>query len=369
MPRSTVPGILVLKTAALGDVLRTTSILPGLAQQSPGARVLWVTGRGARDLVAGHRLVHSVLEVDPGDRSSIAEIERELASRRWDWVLSFDDEEELAALAARLSCERLSGAYLDEHGVRRYTSDVAPWFDMGLLSVHGKAQADRLKIANRRSHPEIFASMLGLAMGRPELELDERAKGFAREFAARHGLAGHRPIVGLNTGAGGRWPSKELPVERTIELVRLLRAEHGEEATFLVFGGPAEKARNAAILEGLARLEPRPRFFDTGTRNSVLEFAALVSLCGLVVASDSLALHVAIARARRVVSFFAPTSAAEIELYGLGEKVVSTAPDACSYRPDADNSSITPERLAAAVGRVLASGHPAGWTLNMRWEN
>ena len=37
-----------------------------------------------------------------------------------------------------------------------------------------------------------------------------------------------------------------------------------------------------------------------------------------------------------------------------GEKVASTSPDYCSYRPDADNSSITPERLVEAALRVLA---------------
>ena len=61
----------------------------------------------------------------------------------------------------------------------------------------------------------------------------------------------------------------------------------------------------------------------------------------------------AIALDVRVVAFFAPTSAAEIELYHLGEKVISTAPDYCSYRADADNSSITPERLRDAVLRQI----------------
>ena len=59
---------------------------------------------------------------------------------------------------------------------------------------------------------------------------------------------------------------------------------------------------------------------------------------------------------RSVVVFFAPTSAAEIELYGRGEKVVSTSADYCSYKADADNSSITAERLCAAVVRQLELG-------------
>ena len=61
----------------------------------------------------------------------------------------------------------------------------------------------------------------------------------------------------------------------------------------------------------------------------------------------------AVALDRRVVVFFAPTSAAEIELYGRGEKVASTAPDACSYRPDADTATLTVERLVPPVLRQL----------------
>ncbi len=54
-----------------------------------------------------------------------------------------------------------------------------------------------------------------------------------------------------------------------------------------------------------------------------------------------------------VLAFFAPTSAAEIELYGRGEKVASTAPDYCSYRPDADTTTVTVDRLAPAALRLL----------------
>jgi hypothetical protein len=56
-----------------------------------------------------------------------------------------------------------------------------------------------------------------------------------------------------------------------------------------------------------------------------------------------------------MVTFFAPTSAAEIDLFGLGEKVASTSADYCSYRAEVDRSTITVERLVAASLRVLAA--------------
>jgi heptosyltransferase-2 len=56
-----------------------------------------------------------------------------------------------------------------------------------------------------------------------------------------------------------------------------------------------------------------------------------VNLCRVVVTSDSLALHLAVALRRRVVAFFYPTSAAEIELCGRGVKIVGEGRSYCSY--------------------------------------
>lgn len=349
-------SILFLKTGALGDVLRTTSVLPGLKARHGEVHVVWVTHPAAVDLVRTHPLVDEILPVDPRDSAGVERARARLASRSWDRVLSLDDEEPMCALASAIPCRHLSGAFLGEGGRRTYTPDVAAWFDMGLLSVHGKERADALKVANRRSHPEIFAEMLGVAMGRPRLELPQRQRAWARARFEDWGVGGSDPVVGLNTGAGGRWPSKALPEERVVALARAVAAERGGGVRFLVMGGPEERGRNDRLLEALADLGA----VDAGTENSLLEFAALIDRADLVVTSDSLALHMAVARRTRLVAFFAPTSAAEIELYGEGEKVVSTAPDACSYRPDADTSTLTVERLAAAVGRQLQAWEAGG---------
>lgn len=346
-------SILIVKTGALGDVLRTTSILPGLAERHPGCRVTWVTAPAALDLVRLNPLVAEVVALDVKSPERVAAVGRDLARTRWDRVLSFDDEEPLCRLASALPANELSGAYLSADGQRVYTADVGPWFDMGLLSVHGKQRADALKVANQRSHPAIFADMLGIRMGKPTLVLDAAARAFAARFADSHALGARGRVIGLNTGAGGRWHSKTLSVEKTAALARILHEELGGAVTFLLLGGPGELERNQAIVAALQR---EVRLVDAGCDNALLEFAALVECCDLLVSSDSLALHVAVALDVRCVVFFAPTSAAEIELYGLGEKVVSTAADYCSYKPDADVSSITAERVAQAVLRQLSRG-------------
>jgi heptosyltransferase-2 len=347
--------ILIVKTGALGDVLRTTSILPGLSRKHPRARVHWLTATGAVDLVRLHPLVAEVSAVDPKNAADVASMAERLAKLPRDWLISLDDEEPLCRLAARVPARRLSGAFARPDGQRAYSADVAPWFDMGLLSVHGKQRADELKLANRKSHPRIYAEMLGIEMGAPELPGEPAAEGRAKAFAERTGLRERGPVLGLNTGAGGRWTSKTLSPARTAAIARHLDRVLAGGLTFLLLGGRDEAARNQRILELVG---PKPRLIDGGTENSLMEFAGLVGLCDCLLTSDSLALHVALARCVRCVAFFAPTSAAEIELYGLGEKVASTAPDACSYRPDADTSTLTIERLCAALLRQLSRGGP-----------
>lgn len=349
--------ILILKTGALGDVLRTTSILPGLRQRYGSTVVTWLTAPAARDLVRLHPLVDTVLTAKPDDASGLDDLGASLAATDFDRVISLDDEEPLCALATRLADPVarpgvLSGAYFGLDGQRAYTDDVSPWFDMGLLSRFGKQRADELKVANQRSHAAIYAEMLGIEMGEPELPLDADAESFGREFHGRLTAEfGERTWIGLNTGSGGRWESKKLSVERTIELSAGVAAGRDEPVGFVVLGGPEERERNGQLVAGLT--ERGLTAVDGGTENSLLEFAGLVDGLALLVTSDSLALHVAVARRVPVMSFFAPTSAAEIELYGRGAKVQSTAPDYCSYKKDADTSTLTVERLLAPTLELL----------------
>lgn len=343
------PAILILKTGALGDVLRTTSILPGLQTRYPDQRIVWLTAPSAVDLVRLHPRVDRVVAVDPKKPGDLERCRAELAAfAPWSRVLSLDDEEPLCALASELAAPWgapgvLSGAYLDREGQRRYTQDVAPWFDMGLLSVHGKERADALKVANGKSHAAIYAEMFGIEMGEPELPLLPEHEAFARRFVQGQAAQLPRPWVGLNTGSGGRWESKKLSPERTVELAAALAQARGGAIGFVLLGGPEEAERNRDIG---ARLAARNlAHVDAGTDNGLLDFAALVAQLDLLITSDSLALHVAVARRVPVLAFFAPTSAAEIELYGRGAKVSSTAPDYCSYRRDADTSTLTVERL------------------------
>ena len=194
--------ILILKIGALGDVLRTTSILPGLRSAHPEARVTWLMAEGAQDLVRHHPQVDRIRTVDPECAASCAAAVEELSGVDWARILSLDDEESACALATSLARGRapgvLSGAYLTQDGACAYTEDTAPWFDMGLLSTLERDAADELKKQNTETHPALFARMLGIEAGESRLVLPPEAEDFARRFLERESLREGAPLIGIS---------------------------------------------------------------------------------------------------------------------------------------------------------------------------
>ena len=87
-------------------------------------------------------------------------------------------------------------------------------------------------------------------------------------------------------------------------------------------------------------------------------FAALMSHTNVIVTGDTLAMHLALALERRTVVLFGPTSAAEIELYGLGEKVVpdmtclSCYKTSCDFVPNCMDL-VSTDMVEQAVRRLL----------------
>ena len=270
---------------------------------------------------------------------------------RFDRVFSLDDEREALEGSARLDAAAVTGALLRD-GTPGYTDDAASWFDMGLLSRFGKARADELKRLNTRGHGEIYCELFSVPSVRPSFHGNPRLERWAMELLHSRGR-----VVGINPFAGGRWPSKELPLpelERFIDALLAGDTALGEDLTVMLIGAGADHGRNLQI----AARRPSARLLVPNTDDSVLRLSALIGRLHHMITSDSLAMHLAIAQQVPTLAFFSPTSAAEIDDFGLVAKIVSTAADYCSYKKDADNSSITAMRLLEALGR--SSGYRSG---------
>ena len=128
-------NILIIKLGALGDVLRTTSLLRVLS-----GNIFWVTAKDPLPLL-------------PTDKLKVVEINKAsevLKGFFFDLILCLDDDYKAASLATILKKKTLIGSYIDNNNSLTYTNSSREWFDMELISRFGKEKADALKRANKK---------------------------------------------------------------------------------------------------------------------------------------------------------------------------------------------------------------------------
>lgn len=325
--------ILVVKLDAVGDVLRTTCILPGLRAIHPAPRIDWITREDAVPLFQDNPLVDRVIPF-PGTAWSA------ILANEYDVVINLDTSPESARIGTLARAGKRIGYGFEPRGyVFPWNNEAVEWFEMGIF--------DDVKMKNRKTYQQIVSEICGL-QGHDlsiHLRLSEAEKRWARGWAEQKGLSPDRPTIGLNTGAGKRWEHKKWTEEGFVELVRLLRASPKAESSLpqiLLLGGPEEEERNRRIMNLVG-----DGAVDTGTGHRLREFFSLVNLCDLLVTGDTMALHVAVALEKKVVALFGPTSAAEIELYGRGKKISPDVPCAGCYRGSCDVKPTCMERITA----------------------
>jgi len=322
--------ILIVKRGALGDVIRTSYFARAIKEQHTGeTKITWLTSPLCLPLLQFNPWIDRKVTTFP-----------ECQTDSYDRIYSLDDEHEALQGVATLKATAISGAYLDG-GRPKYTEDTADWFDMGLLSRFGKERADELKKENAKGHAEIFSRIFEVSHVEPHFHGDPEQEGWSRKW-----LPDDFFHIAINPFAGGRWPSKELrEAELRILISRLIawNSPDGRPVQAILLGAGSDRERNRSLA---AHFPKRVRVADTDS--SVLRLAAIVRFSDALISSDSLALHLGISQRVPFLSFFAPTSATEIDGFGLGTKVISTSSDYCSYKRDADNSSITSDRLMEA---------------------
>lgn len=276
---------LIIKLGAMGDVLRTTTILRAL----PGP-VTWVTRAASRPLLENVPQIAEILTLEETER---------LRGRRFDLAACLDDEPEACRLLDLVTYERHVGAFLEDGRVG-YGESAQPWYDMGLLSRFGKERADELKRLNTRAYQEHLFAMFGR-----EFRGEDYVFGYApRSAPARR--------VGVEMRADPRWQLKRWG--RYPALLEALRADGLDLCVF----------------------EQRP---------DLRQFIDDVNGCGVVVTGDTLTMHVALALQKHVVAVFGPTSAPEIHGYGRLTKVVSPIECICCYLKTCDKSPNCMDRI------------------------
>ncbi len=337
--------LLIVKLAAMGDVLRTTSLLPAIHRRWPRAHVTWVTNPESVPLLKGNPDIDRIAAFQAGA------VPLEILSETYDVVINPDAAPESCALAQLARSGQRVGFAFDERGTPVPIGPGAEsWMRMGL--------SDELKRTNQHTYQDLMADVLDVDYHRepPVMAISEDDREKGRQLAALHAPAENRLLVGLNTGAGGRWRYKRWTEAGYTQLIHRL-GEDGHRV--LLLGGPAEAERNARLVTASGGVA-----IDTGGDNPVRSFAGLVEACDVIVTGDTLAMHVAIARHVPTVVLFGPTSLHEIDVFERGERIAPELDCLVCYKTDCDvvktcMDSITVDQVHEAV---LRCGHLATTT-------
>ncbi len=329
------PRILFINIDALGDVLRNTSVVNAIRRAHPCAGLTWLTQERAVPLLEGNPQVDRVLSLSPGVQAILDCLE-------FDLVLNADKSLQAGALAMRCRTTERRGFGVNEHGaIVPLNAEAEFLYRMGL--------DDHLKFfENTRSAQAILCEALGFA---------HQNEPYVFTVDDRSSLP--RRMVGFNTGCGPKWPQKKLSIERAADIIRYIFAETNEPV--LLLGGPDDTADHAELARMLGeRVERTPT--DHGLRVGAVH----LNRVDVVLTGDSLGMHMAIGLEKEVVAWFGPTSPAEIDLYGRGEKMVTDfgcAPcwsRGCSESVSCNQVADTRDIAAAVLRRLAVLGCTQG---------
>ncbi|MCL2041895.1 MAG: hypothetical protein FWG84_07670 [Bacteroidales bacterium] len=295
--------ILIIKTSATGDVVRTSVLLHVFANDE----ITWITAEKNKYVLPDRfPALKQVIAIE--DISTCKQLENKL----FDWILSLDDEMESVQLASSLSYKKLTGAFYNkERQKMEYTDDSAAWFDLSLISRYGKDIADKMKYEATKSVQSYLYEMVGHTFAGEEYLIPEEI------------IANPTPkLIGIEDRAGARWPTKRWNGYE--ELARKLE-EKGYEV----------------------------RFFKE--RANMRDFMRDIAACSLIITGDTLSMHFALALKIPTVAIFTCTTPHEIYDYGRMEKVISPclweAFYKTTYIPEAVES-ITQEMVWKAIEKV-----------------
>jgi ADP-heptose:LPS heptosyltransferase len=294
--------VLIVKLAAIGDVIRTTPLVAAFRKRHPGCRITWVTHSPdvlPRDLVD---------EVRRPDAIGLFTVLRS----SYDIAVNLDKDPEACMLLAEARAGKKFGFTWRDSHIAPATPAARHKLLTGLF--------DSLSMENTKNYLDEIFGICGMEFAGEEylIRRDPAAEdGWKRQVAAR---AGGKTVVGLNTGCGKRWTTRLWPADSWISLIGRLQ---GAGYYPLLMGGPDEDASNAEYARRTGAWYPG--------HFPLAEFIALSASTDAVVTQVSMMMHIAIALRKPLVLMNNIFNPHEFELYGRGVIVGPSTGCDCYY--------------------------------------
>lgn len=302
--------ILIVKTSALGDIIHVFPVVEYLRKKFPSAQIDWIVEAPFAELVRSHPFVDNVLTVE-----TKAWRKKPLSSETWKSIRSFRSKLRKVDYDAVFDLQGNAKSGLIVSQVR---SSVKVGF--GKKSV---PEWPNMLFTNRRINPspqenirqdyialvaEFFGDSIQHVNGNVKLAVTEEQAALVERIIATN-AAGQQSTVMVCPGSA--WKNKRLTPETLKAFLSLLNNDLGCRFLF-IWGSPEEKAladELQLVFAGNSQVVDRM---------SLPMLQNLMERCDLVVAMDSLPLHLAGTTKTPSFSVFGASSA--LKYKPLGEQ-------------------------------------------------
>lgn len=249
------------KIVSLGDVIRCTCVLEALKEKYQNAHITWAVSHEASPLVLGNKYIDRVLVWDEFVPFS-------LMREQYDLVVNLEKLQGVCALVDMINAwEKVGFRFNPQSG----GYDAYAHGSRAIEYIREKADGE----VHHQIWQKIIIEMIGC-----EWKEQEYSLGYTPKPKEQY-------RVGLNYLVGSKWPTKAMSKEKWKELASML------------------KERQISYS------------WQQGTGN-LYEYMDWIASCEILITSDSLGLHLALAMKKKVIGLFGATSDKETYFYGCG---------------------------------------------------
>ncbi len=292
--------ILILKLGAMGDVVRTTSLLSALKKKyGRNSHITWVVEDNSKEILYNNPDIDRILAYNP-------ETALLLNWERFDVLLSLEISPPITLVANMVKAEEKYGYYFDEDG------HPSP-FNESAVEYLETAFSNKLNKEFRKTYQRMMFDISELKYNKEDYVLN--LEGWEDDYGKKIVTERDKKVVGINVGSAGRWPSKAWHPSKIIDLIKKLSTSYN----IILLGGKREIELIKNIEEEVGRI----KVMKNDTNNSVREFIGVLNNCDVIITGDSLALHLAIGLKKKTVALFFCTPSWQVEDYGFLRKINS----------------------------------------------
>jgi lipopolysaccharide heptosyltransferase II len=290
--------ILLFKTGAIGDTVMTTPLVRQLRKNYPDARIDYLIGKNAAQVLEGNKNLDEIIRFDPNiffkkRLFQYIQLVRDIRKRKYDLIFVLDRHQiynltaKLMGVPKRVGFDRMGteGKFLT-HKVYFDGTRHEIYYYLDLLKKYG----------GKTNYKDINT----------EINLDNRDIKYAEDTWKKHKLS-NRTVIAIAPG-GANNPGqvahiKIWPKEKYSKLINKILKENSK-VTIIILGDNNDKPTSKYIL---TENHNNKQIIDLTSKTTIQETTAIMKKSDIVICNDTGPMHIASSVNKKIISIFGPS--------------------------------------------------------------